>query len=70
MKCYEDLLFIISEGASRVGDDLTDPAKLQPPSYIMPQLLSTDSSHPDTPSVPPPLTPFYPPNLNKQFKVR
>ena len=63
---------LILEGASRVGDDLTDPTKLEPPSFILPQLLSTDPAHqPDhTPSVtPPPLTPFYPPNLSKQFKV-
>ena len=39
--------------------DLTDPAQLEPPSHCLPH----DDPHP------PPLTPFYPTNLEGQFKV-
>ena len=39
--------------------DLTDPAQLEPPSHCLPH---------DDP-YPPPLTPFYPTNLEAQFKV-
>ena len=83
----------LTGGASRVGDDLTDPTKLEPPCYILPahaRHLSTPTPPEDSPASPaspptaqqldkepeaqldvgPPLVPFYPPNLDKQFKVR
>ena len=70
-------------GAARVGDDLTDLSKLEPPSYIIPSHTPTSIPAAEDPPSPTPLTPptekdvetgpplnhFYPPNLDKHFKV-
>ncbi len=73
---------VVSSGVtSRFGDDPADLAKLEPPSYILPSHALTHSpaeaEDPPSPTHPtdgdvdsrPPLTPLYPPNLEKHFKV-